>query len=165
MSGVKRGLVTRLVDNIGSVIIYGFLQLFCAQVRPGTRLGLGAGIGPPVAVVEVDQDLETQLFARAAISMVFIQVVVPTAQPVPGIVGRVNPNAQADPVHTVIFEDLQAILLDPIDIILPAAEFDLAQHRDICPHDKVRVEPFNGIYMNSRTILDVLVGSWRSWEG
>lgn len=101
----------------GAKDVYGviedvLLEFIDGVAGPRGGFVLVAGVGPGVAVVEVDEEAEAEPMGAFGEGDGFIAAAMAVAR----VVGRIHEDAQANRVHPVVFEDLQAVAGLPVDV-------------------------------------------------
>ena len=137
------GLLARSLEvgeDFFRVVVDVLFEPLGAMAFPRGRRDLMAGVGPPVAVVEVDEHFQAERVRALRHLQRELRVHVAAA------LRRMVPDAEAHPVHAMVLHDLELVHRRAVlVIILRAGRFHLGQHRDVRAFDEVCGQPRNRI--------------------
>ena len=136
-----------VLDDLLRVVVDVLDELVFRVVLPRLRRKLLRRVGPPVAVMEVDEDFEAERMGALCHLDGARLVRIATAARA-GL--RVVPDAQPDPVDAVVLHDLELVHLFSIDIIELRAELlHFRQHRHIRALDEILRQIRNRVHLHS----------------
>ena len=132
-------------DGIPGIVMNRRFQLRIIHLFPGLRFELLAGIGPKIAVMEVEQQLHSLGFRPFRQRQGSGQIVIPAAIALAACRLRIHPQAEANIVDAVLFQNGDRILTLVILVVenCPVL-FGIQQRGDIRAFNKVRRHTLKG---------------------